>query len=97
MQTYTTKFDSHPSIFISSSTGDANRQISDLKFKLVKSEQEVTALEQNVSSVLVPKQRKTCMTISMKHLTNHVPHGKREIISSILYSLGWRLLTIYIH
>uniref|UniRef100_A0A4W6G3P8 LRR binding FLII interacting protein 1 n=1 Tax=Lates calcarifer TaxID=8187 RepID=A0A4W6G3P8_LATCA len=28
---------------------DANRQISDLKFKLVKSEQEVTALEQNVS------------------------------------------------
>ena len=28
--------------------GDANRQISDLKFKLVKSEQEVTALEQNV-------------------------------------------------
>ncbi|XP_051797696.1 leucine-rich repeat flightless-interacting protein 2 isoform X6 [Acanthochromis polyacanthus] len=27
---------------------DANRQISDLKFKLVKSEQEVTALEQNV-------------------------------------------------
>jgi len=31
------------------STGDANRQISDLKFKLVKSVQEVTALEQNVS------------------------------------------------
>nr|XP_015214241.1 PREDICTED: leucine-rich repeat flightless-interacting protein 1 [Lepisosteus oculatus] len=28
---------------------DANRQISDLKFKLVKSEQEVTALEQNVA------------------------------------------------
>uniref|UniRef100_A0A673JN90 Leucine rich repeat (in FLII) interacting protein 1b n=1 Tax=Sinocyclocheilus rhinocerous TaxID=307959 RepID=A0A673JN90_9TELE len=27
---------------------DANRQISDLKFKLVKSEQEVTALEQNI-------------------------------------------------
>lgn len=27
---------------------DANRQISDLKFKLVKSEQEVTTLEQNV-------------------------------------------------
>ncbi|XP_024859009.2 leucine-rich repeat flightless-interacting protein 2-like [Kryptolebias marmoratus] len=27
---------------------DANRQISELKFKLVKSEQEVTALEQNV-------------------------------------------------
>uniref|UniRef100_A0A8D0HJG4 LRR binding FLII interacting protein 1 n=1 Tax=Sphenodon punctatus TaxID=8508 RepID=A0A8D0HJG4_SPHPU len=27
---------------------DANRQISDLKFKLVKSEQEITALEQNV-------------------------------------------------
>jgi len=31
------------------SSGDANRQISELKFKLVKSEQEVTALEQNVS------------------------------------------------
>uniref|UniRef100_A0A3Q4H1U3 LRRF2 protein n=1 Tax=Neolamprologus brichardi TaxID=32507 RepID=A0A3Q4H1U3_NEOBR len=30
------------------SVGDANRQISDLKFKLVKSEQEVTTLEQNV-------------------------------------------------
>lgn len=30
--------------------GDANRQISDLKFKLVKSEQEVAALEQNVGS-----------------------------------------------
>lgn len=29
--------------------GDASRQLSDLKFKLVKSEQEVTALEQNVS------------------------------------------------
>lgn len=29
--------------------GDANRQISDFKFKLVKAEQEVTALEQNVS------------------------------------------------
>lgn len=29
--------------------GDSNRQISDLKFKLVKAEQEVTALEQNVS------------------------------------------------
>lgn len=28
---------------------DANRQINDLKFKLVKSEQEVTALEQNVT------------------------------------------------
>uniref|UniRef100_A0A8C9IV96 LRR binding FLII interacting protein 1 n=1 Tax=Piliocolobus tephrosceles TaxID=591936 RepID=A0A8C9IV96_9PRIM len=28
--------------------GDANRQISDLKFKLAKSEQEITALEQNV-------------------------------------------------
>uniref|UniRef100_A0A673M7W3 Leucine rich repeat (in FLII) interacting protein 1b n=2 Tax=Sinocyclocheilus rhinocerous TaxID=307959 RepID=A0A673M7W3_9TELE len=27
---------------------DANRQISDLKFKLVKSEQEVTALEQSI-------------------------------------------------
>lgn len=30
--------------------GDTNRQISELKFKLVKSEQEVTALEQNVST-----------------------------------------------
>ncbi|KAG7254065.1 hypothetical protein CRUP_030878, partial [Coryphaenoides rupestris] len=29
--------------------GDANRQINDLKFKLVKAEQEVTALEQNVT------------------------------------------------
>lgn len=28
---------------------DSNRQISDLKFKLVKAEQEVTALEQNVT------------------------------------------------
>lgn len=29
--------------------GDANRQSSELKFKLIKSEQEVTSLEQNVS------------------------------------------------
>lgn len=29
--------------------GDSNRVISDLKFKLVKAEQEATALEQNVS------------------------------------------------
>ncbi|XP_053351781.1 leucine-rich repeat flightless-interacting protein 2-like [Clarias gariepinus] len=28
---------------------DANRQVTDLKFKLVKSEQEITALEQNVT------------------------------------------------
>ncbi|KAM8749120.1 leucine-rich repeat flightless-interacting protein 2 isoform 13-T13 [Acanthopagrus schlegelii] len=33
----------------SSPDGDSNRQISDLKFKLVKAEQEVTALEQNVT------------------------------------------------
>ncbi|KTF91241.1 hypothetical protein cypCar_00037919 [Cyprinus carpio] len=31
---------------------DANRQINDLRFKLVKSEQEVTALEQNLRSAL---------------------------------------------
>ncbi|XP_070125701.1 leucine-rich repeat flightless-interacting protein 1 isoform X37 [Equus przewalskii] len=31
---------------------DANRQISDLKFKLAKSEQEITALEQNLRSAL---------------------------------------------
>ena len=31
-------------------SGDANRQISDLKFKLVKTEQEVTAMEQNVQA-----------------------------------------------
>ncbi len=36
-------------IFVLFPTGDANRQISDLKFRLVKSEQEVTTLEQNVS------------------------------------------------
>lgn len=30
-------------------SGDAGRQINDLKFKLVKSEQEITALEQNAS------------------------------------------------
>lgn len=30
--------------------GDSNRQVSDLKFKLVKGEQEITALEQNVCS-----------------------------------------------
>uniref|UniRef100_UPI0037E91C5D leucine-rich repeat flightless-interacting protein 2 isoform X2 n=1 Tax=Semicossyphus pulcher TaxID=241346 RepID=UPI0037E91C5D len=33
----------------SSPDGDSSRQISDLKFKLVKAEQEVTALEQNVT------------------------------------------------
>lgn len=35
--------------FFPTFAGDASRQLSDLKFKLVKSEQEVTALEQNVS------------------------------------------------
>lgn len=33
----------------SSPDGDSSRQISDMKFKLVKAEQEVTALEQNVA------------------------------------------------
>lgn len=33
-------------------SGDASRQINDLKFKLVKSEQEITALEQNASSLI---------------------------------------------
>lgn len=36
-------------IFAQPFPGDSHRQISDLKFKLVKAEQEVTALEQNVS------------------------------------------------
>ncbi|OWK04913.1 hypothetical protein Celaphus_00002811 [Cervus elaphus hippelaphus] len=35
-------------VHVLSVRGDANRQISDLKFKLAKSEQEITALEQNV-------------------------------------------------
>uniref|UniRef100_A0A3Q2Q5D5 Leucine rich repeat (in FLII) interacting protein 1b n=1 Tax=Fundulus heteroclitus TaxID=8078 RepID=A0A3Q2Q5D5_FUNHE len=35
-------------LHVLSSPGDANRQISELKFKLVKSEQEVATLEQNV-------------------------------------------------
>lgn len=33
-------------------SGDASRQVNDLKFKLVKSEQEITALEQNASSFI---------------------------------------------
>ncbi|XP_040296860.1 leucine-rich repeat flightless-interacting protein 1 isoform X26 [Bufo bufo] len=37
-----------PSLQDSFLTGDANRQISDLKFKLTKSTQEITALEQNI-------------------------------------------------
>lgn len=40
-------------MFIDSFLGDANRQFSDLKFKLVKSEQEITALEQNVSDLWI--------------------------------------------
>lgn len=43
-------------------SGEANRQISELKFKLVKAEQEVTALEQNVSlcSFLSIRRRSVC-------------------------------------
>ncbi|XP_077128440.1 leucine-rich repeat flightless-interacting protein 1 isoform X22 [Ranitomeya variabilis] len=37
-----------PSLQETFSTGDANRQINDLKFKLTKSTQEITALEQNI-------------------------------------------------
>ncbi|XP_069839271.1 leucine-rich repeat flightless-interacting protein 2-like [Dendropsophus ebraccatus] len=37
-----------PSVQDTFLTGDANRQISDLKFKLTKSTQEITALEQNI-------------------------------------------------
>ena len=36
--------------FVRPFAGDASRQVNDLKFKLVKAEQEVTALEQNVRS-----------------------------------------------
>lgn len=36
-------------MFLDAFIGDPNRQVSDLKFKLVKSEQDITALEQNVS------------------------------------------------
>lgn len=43
----------HVSLFLCPHLGDANRQISDLKFKLAKSEQEITALEQNVGVILL--------------------------------------------
>lgn len=43
----------HVLLFLCPHLGDANRQISDLKFKLAKSEQEITALEQNVCVTLL--------------------------------------------
>lgn len=52
------------------SAGDANRQISDLKFKLVKSEQEVTALEQNVSEMLASSFATSPFNIIIKHLVD---------------------------
>lgn len=36
-------------------TGDANRQISEYKFKLSKAEQEIGTMEQNVSQKLLDK------------------------------------------
>lgn len=44
-----TPFPDNSRMFALRFPGDSNRVISDLKFKLVKAEQEATALEQNVS------------------------------------------------
>lgn len=51
--------------------GDANRQINDLKFKLVKAEQEVTALEQNVR------------TANMRHSRRHSELHSEGLVTAL--------------
>ncbi|KAK2108188.1 hypothetical protein P7K49_013353 [Saguinus oedipus] len=59
---------------------DANRQISDLKFKLAKSEQEITALEQNTGAEVlvepVPYQHRSAWTYYS--VSNRTAHTRGE-------------------
>lgn len=57
---FPTSFPDTLSIFALALPGDSNRVISDLKFKLVKSEQEATALEQNVSRKTPDRKSQRC-------------------------------------
>ncbi|KAJ8003915.1 hypothetical protein DPEC_G00153350 [Dallia pectoralis] len=58
---------------------DANRQISDLKFKLVKSEQEVTALEQNIIRLEGQVTRYKSASESAEKIEDELKVEKRKI------------------
>ncbi|CAL8389409.1 unnamed protein product [Boreogadus saida] len=58
---------------------DANRQISDLKFKLVKSEQEVTALEQNIIRLEGQVSRYKTASESAENVEDELKVEKRKL------------------
>ncbi|KAM4608415.1 leucine-rich repeat flightless-interacting protein 2 isoform 1-T5 [Polymixia lowei] len=58
---------------------DANRQISDLKFKLVKAEQEVTALEQNVTRLEGQVTRYKSLSENAEKVEDELKAEKRKI------------------
>uniref|UniRef100_A0A8C4TA06 LRR binding FLII interacting protein 1 n=1 Tax=Erpetoichthys calabaricus TaxID=27687 RepID=A0A8C4TA06_ERPCA len=58
---------------------DTNRQISDLKFKLVKSEQEVTALEQNVIRLEGQVTRYKCAAENSEKIEDELKAEKRKL------------------
>ncbi|KAM6178451.1 leucine-rich repeat flightless-interacting protein 1 [Rhynchocyon petersi] len=58
---------------------DANRQISDLKFKLAKSEQEITALEQNVTRLETQVSRYKSAAENAERLEDELKAEKRKL------------------
>uniref|UniRef100_K7GFB5 LRR binding FLII interacting protein 1 n=1 Tax=Pelodiscus sinensis TaxID=13735 RepID=K7GFB5_PELSI len=58
---------------------DANRQISDLKFKLAKSEQEITALEQNVIRLEGQVARYKCAAENAEKIEDELKAEKRKL------------------
>uniref|UniRef100_A0A3Q3XMD3 Leucine rich repeat (in FLII) interacting protein 1a n=1 Tax=Mola mola TaxID=94237 RepID=A0A3Q3XMD3_MOLML len=58
---------------------DSNRQISDLKFKLVKAEQEVTALEQNVTRLEGQVTRYKCGAENAEKVEDELKAEKRKL------------------
>uniref|UniRef100_A0A3Q3X398 Leucine rich repeat (in FLII) interacting protein 2 n=1 Tax=Mola mola TaxID=94237 RepID=A0A3Q3X398_MOLML len=57
----------------------SNRQISDLKFKLVKAEQEVTALEQNVTRLEGQVTRYKCGAENAEKVEDELKAEKRKL------------------
>ncbi|CAB1328340.1 unnamed protein product, partial [Coregonus sp. 'balchen'] len=58
---------------------DASRQLSDLKFKLVKSEQDVTALEQNVTRLGVQVTRYKSVSENAEKVEDELKAEKRKL------------------
>lgn len=72
-------------------SGDAHRQINELKFKLVKSEQEVTMLEQSVCSVvLFAPIGVWCMLPFTVHVLVSIPTGDSSGVSGDTLQDGGR-------